>query len=305
MKIDVLDMSSKARLNFNVVAKVDIISKEDSYTFMSEYPKEYLKGILTKKEFEQIVLGFTKLMGKCIQQKRSTDKIELPGILKMFSLVAILLVLSYIAFLIIAKSMEDGYIYLIIGVICLSTTILILIVLSIYNFLRDNVEFIPISEIISKNFEVHLDQLNEKFLNKLRFIFNIKNKEYVVVMNIISQGRNSEQLELNNIKNYGVSINDFEDDEDEYLEDEDENDDSAIRLRDNRQIEGDVSVLEKSIMSRNISDYSQVKSDIRKKSHDASSIYDRSLIDDAKSPDKKIMLDDEKEKITRRKKKQL
>jgi len=165
--------------------KIYILSKENSYTFdKSGYKEEFLDKIMSKKEYEEIVLELTKLMGKAIGRKRTTDKISFPGFLKVSTIISLLFAVGYIICIFLSQKSPNPKFYLVIGIILLCISIIMLFALSIYNFCRQPDVFIPLDQLIEEAITKYTQQLDEKYNPKLTFTYYLKNKVHNVEITI-------------------------------------------------------------------------------------------------------------------------
>lgn len=166
---------------------IHITCKDNSYYFKALYNEDNLEGVISKTEFEKIIKNFTMLMGKSIYEKRELDKIEMPKILKTMSIISIFLALLYIIMIVLTnpkESSNSSMATLTIGIICLSITIIILFLLSIYNYFRKEREFVPLKHIVYRKFVECINKLNEKYQDNLIFEYIHHPKHYQVEVKV-------------------------------------------------------------------------------------------------------------------------
>jgi hypothetical protein len=190
---------------------IHIICKDSSYYFKATYNEDNLEGVISKLEFEKIINNFTMLMGKSLYEKRELDKIEMPKILKTMSIISIFLALLYIIMIVLTNPKENNSssrATLIIGIICLSITIIILFLLSIYNYFRKEREFIPLKIIVYRKINEYIIKLNEMYKENLIFDYIQHPKHYMIEVKV-------------KIVDVPKKKNDFDEENSEEEEDED------------------------------------------------------------------------------------
>jgi hypothetical protein len=169
--------SRKAK-NLSTPSKIIIQSHEQSYVFdKRSYNQEFLQGIITKLEWEGIVSEASRVMGVCWSKKKIHDQIKLPKFMIISALVSVILIMIYMITLYIAATTdEESTALLIVAITSISIGTVIAGVMATYNFKRKLGKFLTLDEFIKIDLDIHLNGLNQKYKNKLEFIYIPSNR---------------------------------------------------------------------------------------------------------------------------------
>lgn len=191
-------------------SKVIIQSHHQSYVFdKRSYNQEFLQGIITKLEWEEIVSEASRVMGVCWSKKKIHDQIKLPKFMVFSALVSVILIIIYMITLYIAATTEEETTaLLIVAIVSISIGTVIAAVMATYNFKRKLGKFLTLDEFIKIDLDNHLNNLNQKYKNKLEFIYIPSNRWIEVNIldrrNINLINADDERKKLNVRDNYRI-----------------------------------------------------------------------------------------------------
>jgi hypothetical protein len=158
--------------NTQIYARIEIPCKEVSYTFdKNGYREEFLKGILSKTEFETIVQESSKIMGKSVQKKKENDEVKIPKFFIILSIIAICFSILYLITLSVASKSQNAVALVAFGIFCLTIAAILILILSIFNFCRKIREFKTINVFIKEDLDEYFSQINSKFSGCFEFRF--------------------------------------------------------------------------------------------------------------------------------------
>ena len=159
--------------------KVSMKCREKFYTFEKKtYPSVLAEYNITKKEWEQIALEATRVIGTAWINKKHSEKITIPPWMNFSSLITLGILLIYFVTLYIYGSSDERINYLLtFSLVCIVFALVTSIGLAIYNFVRELSTFYPFKDYIVKEFKGYLTELNQRYQNKASFAFNVDTME--------------------------------------------------------------------------------------------------------------------------------
>ena len=175
---------TKSESNTNVIpessmTRIIIKAREQSYTFeKNAYKEEYLSGILTKKEFDDIIFQASRIMGKSWSKKRINDQIKIPSWVIILSVISVLLTIIYMITLYYSTTSSNGTVLLAISILSVTIASIIAFSLSIYNFCRKIEKFKSLDEMIKEELDNYFNGINTHYEGILKWKF-ITVKNYI------------------------------------------------------------------------------------------------------------------------------
>jgi hypothetical protein len=174
-------------------SKIIIRSREQSYCFEKDaYREEYLSGILTKKEFDDIITQASKVMGQSWSKKKINDQIKIPLWVIALSVISVILTIIYMVTLYYSTTSSNGTALLVISVISVTIASIIAFSLSIYNFCRRIEKFKSLDEMIKEELDKYFNGINTHYEGNLRWKF-ITGKNYIECSIIKNLGKEEKK----------------------------------------------------------------------------------------------------------------
>jgi hypothetical protein len=210
--------------------KISIPIREISMMFDKfTYRSDYLSGILDKKTFEEHIEQANKKIGLAIFKKRKNDEIRLPKYFNVLSATAIILAIVYIILIGLSKQSHDTMGLIVISLICLVSSGVIVLGLSIINFCRKPEEFIALEHFIKVELDNYFKSLNEIYPGALEFKFiqeeNMCELTIYKKSDVAIQEEQKERNSRNGSSRRPINETDEEpDDDEEYNPDDNDND---------------------------------------------------------------------------------
>ena len=133
------------------------------------YPSQ-LHGKIQRDKWEQIALEATRSVGSAWVKKKNDDKIQIPKWMNISSWVSLLFGFIYFVFVFVYVD-KDVYLLFIIGIVCMSISLLFIFVLGVYNFVRRYHSEQPLRAYILKGIQCYINELNRKYVGVA--VFNI------------------------------------------------------------------------------------------------------------------------------------
>lgn len=129
-----------------------------------------LHNKIQRDKWEQIALEATRSIGSAWVKKKNDDKIQIPKWMNISSCVSLLFGFIYFVCLFIYVD-KDIYTLFIIGIVCMSISLLFMFVLGVYNFIRRYHNEQPLRTYILKGIHSYISELNRKYSGVA--VFNI------------------------------------------------------------------------------------------------------------------------------------
>lgn len=189
-------------------SRIIIESNDQSYNFdKKSYCPEFLQGIITKSEWDIIIVEASKIMGQSWGKKKTFDLIKLPKFMVVLAILSVLLTIVYMITLYIAATSDgDTTVLLTISIIAISLGTVLAGVLATYNFTRKIGKFQTLDEIMQQDIDEYLVAQNSNYKNKLEFVYytgpkwievNILDKRNVNNVLVTDERKNLMTNELN------------------------------------------------------------------------------------------------------------
>jgi hypothetical protein len=159
--------------------KVIIPSKEQTYSFeKNTYRENYLDHLISKTDYDVVIEGASKIMGRAWGKKKVSDQIKLPRAVISLAVLALILALIYMILLYISIFDDTSSLFTI-SIICVSLSSIISAGLTVYNFSKDIGKFRPLDQIISDDLNEYFSLINKKFPNL--FFEYIRTKRWIEI----------------------------------------------------------------------------------------------------------------------------
>jgi hypothetical protein len=166
---------------FNTPNKIISQSREQSYTFdKNTYVEKYLSHLISQEDYEEIILGASKTMGRSWGKKKKNDQIKLPKSISTLALASVAFSLLYMILIYFSSISADGTGLLIVSIISVVIGMAIAFGLAVYSFCKDIGKFRPLDEIIKQDVDAYLSTINRKWSGKLHFEYN-SNKRWLEI----------------------------------------------------------------------------------------------------------------------------
>jgi hypothetical protein len=160
-------------------SRIIIKSREQSYSFEKDaYKEEYLSGIVTKKEFDDIIANASKIMGQSWSKKRLNDQIKIPLWVIVLSVISVILTIIYMITLYYSTTASNGAALLAISIVSVTIASIIAFSLSIYNFCRKIEKFKSLDEMIKEELDNYFNEINTHYEGNIKWKF-ITGKNYI------------------------------------------------------------------------------------------------------------------------------
>jgi len=170
-------------------SKIIITSREQSYSFQKDaYKEEYLTGLITKKDFDDIIANASKIMGQAWSKKRLNDQIKIPTWVIVLSVISVALTIIYMVTLYYSTTSQNGTALLAISIVSVAIASLIAFSLSIYNFCRKIEKFKSLDEMIKEELDKYFEQINTHYEGSLKWKF-VTGKNYIECSILKNAGR--------------------------------------------------------------------------------------------------------------------
>jgi hypothetical protein len=174
-----------------------ITSNENNYSFNKKsYIDKFLAHLISKDEWDKILLDAGKVMSASWGKKKVKDQIKLPKSIVLLGLLCVVLIIIYMITLYLSTSAEDGTALLGIAIICICASSIIAMILAVYNFSRKLERFKSLEEIISEDMLVFLDKINNEYKGKLNFSL-IEDSKSLKCDILIKRNKESVKIEEN------------------------------------------------------------------------------------------------------------
>ena len=169
-----LDITPDSKDEDSYLSDKIIISYRDThYMFQSDsYNEEILGDIISRSDYDKIIKQASRLMERSWIKKRQNDLIKTPNFIILASIVATVLFCFYIVLIIISAYYNNEKIINIISIVCVSISLVIILFLSFYNFLRKEGKSISLDEIIKLDIDNLFDQVNKVYKGELCFEYD-------------------------------------------------------------------------------------------------------------------------------------
>jgi len=181
--------------NKSSAQKIIIISNEFSNLYdKKSYISKYLKGIISREDWNKIILDANKIVGFSWTKKKDLEIIELPKFLSVLALISIILTFIYMITLYLAGTSEgDQTILITASIIAITVSCILAVVLYTFNFRRKMKKFLSMEEIMKTEMENFITGVNYKYKGKLEFCYNPSDTK--IICKIIDK-RNMRRLSV-------------------------------------------------------------------------------------------------------------
>ena len=153
--------------------KVSMKCSEKFFTFDKKTYPPILREYIPKKDWEQIALEATRVIGTAWLKKKNHEKVQIPKWMYMTSIITIILLLFYfITLYIFGNSSNENTFLLTISMAAIIAGLILSFCLAIYNFVRQLGPSYSFKHFYVKEFVGYLKDLNARYKNKATFVFN-------------------------------------------------------------------------------------------------------------------------------------
>ena len=126
------------------------------------YPGK-LHGKIQRDKWEQIALEATRSVGSAWVKKKNDDKIQIPKWMTISSWVSLVFGFIYFVFLFLFVD-KDVRLLFVVGTVCMAVSVLFMLVLGVYNFVRRFHEEQPLRAYILTGIQSYINELNRKYM---------------------------------------------------------------------------------------------------------------------------------------------
>ena len=153
--------------------KVSMKCSEKFFTFDKKTYPPILREYIPKKDWEQIALEATRVIGTAWIKKKNHEKVHIPKWMYITSFITmILLVFYFVTLYIFGNSSKDNTFLLTLSMAAIIVGLILSFCLAIYNFVRQLGPSYSFKHFYMKEFIEYIKELNERYKNKATFVFN-------------------------------------------------------------------------------------------------------------------------------------
>lgn len=177
-------MASKEKNIESSYRKILVKANLQNYSFpKGSYKEEYLGHLIRIEDYNGIIESASKILSQAWMKKRENDKINLPSIVVILSVIAVVLTIIYMILIYYSTTEADATkstIMLVVSGVCVVSATIIAFSLSIYNFCREMGQFKTIQDIIREDLENLFKLKNTIYSGKLKFSYNEPDNTLIV-----------------------------------------------------------------------------------------------------------------------------
>jgi len=157
----------------NTPERIIVKANLQNYTFPKEtFNERFIGHLIQKNDYDSVIEAASKILSQSWMKKRDNDKINLPPIVSVLSIISILLTIVYMILIYYSTTVENGTALLVVSIVCVVIATLIAFGLSIYNFTRKMGSFQTVQEIIKEDLTKLFEVENARLKGRVEFNFN-------------------------------------------------------------------------------------------------------------------------------------
>lgn len=152
--------------------RITIHINEHNYFPNNTYVSEISSCGISREEYDKIIEEGNEVLYQSYEEKRQYDTIYIPIFIYILCGISIILTISVIFFLYYGPSKGKGKAYSIVSLILTILCIIILLVVTLYNYMAKPKKSKNLSEFINTNLTNYCNQINEKISPYVRFFYD-------------------------------------------------------------------------------------------------------------------------------------